>query len=379
MTDVYDVLEVVGQGSMGEVSVVTKKHAATEKIADRVARSNSGHGLQILLAEKPEILPKDNNAINRKYACKTINTVRFKDAEILEFVNEINILRELDHPNIIQLFEVFKKRRKMWIIMELCTGGDLSNRMNAMTEIHVAIVLKQIMQAISYMHNRNVCHRDIKLENILYADSSPDAPVMLIDFGLSNKFTKDTKMNKACGTIYTIAPEIMSGLGYREETDIWSIGCVAFLLLSGDYPFLTHMTDLRDAERVENLKNGRFTFGPIWEERGRSHCGRDFCTGCLKKDPAKRWTAKRALEYIRDVWIPRLEIIDETCSSGVPDTIQEGDDEPATSLASKRPSPSKKRTRMDTEMVKGMEKFVLYGELKKTILMTMAYTMDKSR
>jgi serine/threonine protein kinase len=378
MTDVYDVIKVVGQGSMGEVSIVTKKFAATEKIADRVAKSHTGHDLQSsLISEKPDILPKDNKKTNRQYACKTINTVRFNDAEISEFMNEINILRELDHPNIIQLFEVFKKRRKMWIVMELCTGGDLTKRMNAMTEMNVAIVMKQILQAISYMHNRNVCHRDIKLENILYADSSPDAAVLLIDFGLSNKFTKDTKMEKACGTIYTAAPEIILGLQYREETDIWSIGCVAFILLSGHYPFLTHMSDLANPKRMDDLKNARFTFGSTWQERGRSHFGKDFCAGCLQKDPAKRWTAKEALEYVRDSWIPYLE--DEIYSTGVPGTIQEGQDQLAILPTTQRRRAPKKRIRVNTGMVKGMEKFVLYGELKKTILLTMAYTMDKSR
>jgi serine/threonine protein kinase len=230
------------------------------------------------------------------------------------------------------------------------------------------------------MHNRNVCHRDIKLENILYADSSPDAPVMLIDFGLSNKFTMGEKMRKVCGTIYTAAPEVLLRLGYREESDIWSIGCVAFMLLSGHYPFLKCMTDMEDAERMDDLTNARFTFRLTWEERGRSHFGKDFVRECFKKDPAKRWKAKEALDFVRDRWIPHLESRDKALSSGVPDTIQEGDDDPAITPTSQCPSPIKKHARrMDSGMVTGMQKFVLYGELKKTILMTMAYTMDKSR
>ena len=261
----------------------------------------------------------------RKYACKTINTVRFTDAEILEFINEINILRDLDHPNIIQMLEVFKKKRKMWIIMELCTGGDLTKRIDSMTEMNVAVVMKQIMRAITYMHKRNVCHRDLKLENILYVNSDPDSPIKLIDFGLSNKFTGE-KMNKACGTIYSAAPEVLTGTGYREEADIWSVGCLAFILLSGEYPFLKEMGDLLDDQKMDRLKNAEYSFGYAWQLRGISKLARDFVSRCFKKDPSERWSAKKALSFIRNKWIPYLEDVEmqkAAAKAAVPATIEE--------------------------------------------------------
>ena len=89
-------------------------------------------------------------------------------------------IRDLDHPNIVQLFEVFKVKRKIWLIMELCSGGDLTGRVKDMDEDRAAVVLQQILQAVAYMHTRNVCHRDIKLENIMFEDSSPSAVVKLI-------------------------------------------------------------------------------------------------------------------------------------------------------------------------------------------------------
>lgn len=265
--------------------------------------------------------------------------------------------------------------------MELCTGGDLTKRIETMTEMDVAIVMKQIVRGISYMHSRHVCHRDIKLENILYVDSDPKAQIKLIDFGLSNKFTGE-KMQKACGTIYSAAPEVLTGQGYREETDIWSIGCIAFILLSGDYPFLKEMADLLDDKKMDQLKNAQFTFGYTWQLRGISTFARVFVSRCLQKDPAKRWTAKEALEFVKEKWIPHLESLQKAkVSSGIPDTIQEGTEGMTASSTQEIIAHKKKRsdrTRMDTGMVTGMGKFVLYGELKKTILMTMAYTMDKS-
>lgn len=378
ITDVYDVIDVVGSGSMGEVSIVKKKQDATERILERTGGSQDEE-VQAMVEQVKA--PKTRR---RKYACKTINTVRFTDAEILEFINEINILRDLDHPNVIQMLEVFKKKRRMWIIMELCTGGDLTKRIDTMTEMDVAVVMMQIMRAITYMHKRNVCHRDLKLENILYVNSDPDSPIKLIDFGLSNKFTGE-KMNKACGTIYSAAPEVLTGTGYREEADIWSIGCLAFILLSGEYPFLREMGDLLDDEKMDRLKKAEFSFGYAWQLRGISKCARDFVSNCLQKDPSERWPAKKALAFIKDKWIPHLENVEmqkAAAKCAVPATIEEGKeiangdsstDQPASSNAKKRD-----RTRMDTGMVAGMSRFVLYGELKKTILMTMAHTMDKS-
>lgn len=367
MTDVYDVMANVGSGSMGEVSFVKKKQVASERMAELSA------------SQHDEM--KSQKTKRRKYACKTINTVRFTDAEIKEFMNEISILRDLDHPNIIQMFEVYKKKRKCWIIMELCTGGDLTKRIDEMTEMNVAVVMGQIVRAISYMHSRNVCHRDIKMENILYTDSSPDSSVKLIDFGLSDKFTKGEKMQKACGTIYSAAPEVLTGQGATEYTDIWSIGCLAFIMLSGEYPFLKEMSDLLDGEKMNRLKGAEFTFSYAWQLRGISQYARDFVTRCLQKEPAQRWTAKEALEFTRGKWIPYLESMEKAKESRVvPDTIQEDATCTTTSSTQQANTGKKKRdrTRVNTGMVKGMGKFVLYGELKKTILMTMAHTMDKS-
>ena len=378
MTDVYDVVKTIGSGSMGEVSIVKKKQEASERIAERTSHQRD-EGAQAIVEEAKL---KQSRKTPRKYACKTINTVRFTDAEILEFINEINILRDLDHPNIIQLFEVIKMKRKMWIVMELCTGGDLTKRIETMTEIDVAVVMEQVVRAIAYMHNRNVCHRDLKLENVLWT-SPKENTVKLIDFGLSAKYMKGEKFLRACGTIYSAAPEVLLGRPYSEETDIWSLGCIAFILLSGDYPFLKEMADLMDDKKMDALKNAKLTFGYSWQLRRISNFGRDFVKNCCQKDPHRRWDAKQALEFIKEKWIPHLEIRkkERQLLSGVPGTILEDTEGATSSPLQELAAPDKKRerTRIDTGMVTGMGKFVLYGELKKTILMTMAHTMDKSR
>lgn len=414
VTDVYEILEIVGQGSMGEVTIVQRKvdnievsEAKLKDLTERSLRETDGTAAAALEASKNAPLTCRPNE-KRKYACKTVNTLRMRDNEMREFINEIDILRDLDHPNIVQLFEVYKVKRKMWIITELCSGGDLTSRTKTMTEADVVIVLEQILRAISYMHKRNVCHRDVKLENIMYENPDIDSPIKLIDFGLSNKFTKGEKMLKACGTIYTAAPELLLGTGYTEQTDIWSIGIVTWVLLSKSYPFMKSIEEMKDEAKKEQLSNARYTFGKEWEDRKISKYGKEFVANCLRKHPGARWFASDALEYVEDQWIPYLESLapslldaEETNpaaaqSSSSPsgsDQSQSGNESGAScngnGVYETPPSPkrnplersvasTKKRIKMGSDVIEGMQNFAEHSELKKTILMTMAYTMDKS-
>jgi len=424
VTQMYKLHEIVGHGSMGEVTLATKivesVHSMTASNRARsryyLSKEHNKSSVSISSSSVSDTSQchthRHNNhgmTSTRKFACKTVNTVRMKDREIKEFINEVDILRELDHPNIIQLFEVYKNKRKVWIITELCTGGDLTSRIDTISENDVATIMEQIARAMYYMHKRNVCHRDIKLENIMYANPDADAPIKLIDFGLSNKFKKDEKMKKACGTIYAAAPELFFGEGYTEQADIWSMGVVAFVLLSQQYPFLTDFEDIIDYEKKENFENAIYQYGPQWEERRITSYAKGFCDACLRRQPSERWSAYDALQYIQEQWIPHVEevgTIPEDEESSVDDeekkectnitssgsstagtvttsvTFSERTDSKS-SLSSRKSfrqslSSVRKRTRMDSNLLEGMTKFVLYGELKKTILMTMAYAMDKS-
>mmetsp|Transcript_24292 Transcript_24292/g.50120 ORF Transcript_24292/g.50120 Transcript_24292/m.50120 type:complete len:577 (-) Transcript_24292:498-2228(-) len=402
VTEVYEIMEIVGQGSMGEVAVCRKKLDSSEKVDARtenlVALSEREDDETIKIAAEisatlnAEFHSKPKPHKRRRYACKTLNTMWMKNSDIMEYLNEVNILRDLDHPNIIQLFEVFSVKRKIWLIMELCTGGDLTARSSDMTEADVVIILEQILLAIKYMHKRNVCHRDIKLENILFADDTPSAPIKLIDFGLSNKFTKGQKMLQACGTVYTAAPEMLSGEGCTEQTDVWSIGVIAFIQLSGEYPFLRGSHDMEDEGKKEKLANAQYRFGPEWNERNISTAARDFVAQCFQKCPVDRWSAAEALDFVQHMWIPHLESLEQWDEEPepvkAPPAKEVKFDETPTKIP---PSPKSKREtltrsvgskrsvrRIDSTIIEGMQRYAEYSELKKTILMTMAYTMDKS-
>ena len=204
VTEVYEIMDLIGQGSMGEVACIRKKMDSSEKVDKRTEdlaamSERDDDETTKIAAEISKTMNEQYHAAKRKqvdggadgssaegpkhrrrYACKTINTPWMKQQDIMEYLNEIDILRDLDHPNIIQLYEVFTQKRKIWLVMELCSGGDLTARAETMNEADVVIVLEQILMAIKYMHKRNVMHRDLKLENIMFADESPSAPIKLI-------------------------------------------------------------------------------------------------------------------------------------------------------------------------------------------------------
>lgn len=169
------------------------------------------------------------------YAMKSINLARINKAQLKELRNEIRILRQLDHPNIVRLYETFEDKKAIYLIMELCTGGEVTVK-GLTRESQVVAVLAQLLAAIRYCHERGVVHRDLKLENIIFADDDPKSfDIKLIDFGLSATFSgltsgggsssaRQRKLEQAkrmflttCGTAYYMAPEVVKG-SYSEAS-----------------------------------------------------------------------------------------------------------------------------------------------------------------
>ena len=173
-------------------------------------------------------------------ACKHLSKLNIKNLE--KFRREIEILKKMDHPNIIKLFEVFESDRSIYLIMEECKGGEIFDRIiehiqnkKMYSEKDAANIIQQVMSCIQYCHNHNICHRDLKPENLLYLNkgSEDDNRLKIIDFGLSQE--KDKLVSKV-GTAYYVSPEILKGK-YTELCDIWSAGVILYILLSGDPPF----------------------------------------------------------------------------------------------------------------------------------------------
>ena len=150
------------------------------------------------------------------------------------------------------------------------------------------------------------------MENVLYENHSKQATVRLIDFGLSRTFDRTSTAGDFARTPYTMAPETAaSGSTGRmtDKTDVWAVGVITFIMLSGEFPFIKTNNDLKDSEKMDKLKKAQYEFGITWKGRGITPKAKEFVKGCLHGDPRKRWTAKQALEHLQKTWAPEVDKI----------------------------------------------------------------------
>lgn len=177
------------------------------------------------------------NKVNR--AVKIISKQMLEsEAARNQFIKEVEILKLLDHPNIIRVFEFFEDEWYFYIVMEHCSGGELFDEIlkhKQFTEFEAARIIRQVFSCIAYLHSINVVHRDIKPENLLLEEKDDFFNIKLIDFGIATTGQKDGIVGMI-GTPSYIAPEVITG-SYNEKCDVWSGGVLMYILLSGYPPF----------------------------------------------------------------------------------------------------------------------------------------------
>merc|ERR1719265_1089141 len=159
----------------------------------------------------------------------------------LELVGkEIDIMRRIDHPHVIKLFDIFETSSHIYMVLELVTGGELFDRIverGFFSEQDARAVIRCMLSAVDYLHKENIVHRDLKPENLLCTSRESDVDVKLADFGLSTVFDAQTILSTTCGTPGYVAPEVLMQRGYGKEVDLWSIGVIAYILFCGFPPF----------------------------------------------------------------------------------------------------------------------------------------------
>merc|ERR1719454_1025577 len=140
---------------------------------------------------------------------------------------------------IVRLFEVFEDQRFVHLVLELCIGGELYQRQSQIgvfTEVQAKFLIQQMLCAVSHLHRHFVAHRDLKLENWLFTKQAPELDLRLCDFGLSVVLRPGEKAKDRVGSVYYVAPEVLNG-SYDRRADLWSIGVILFMILSGLPPF----------------------------------------------------------------------------------------------------------------------------------------------
>jgi len=223
---------------------------------------------------------------NKKCAVKVIEKNRLSSEDKTLLRTEISILRIVNHPYIVSLYDVFENNEKVFLVMTL-TEGDLFDALQArnfkLEEKDVKTIVFKILEALIYLRDFGIVHRDLKTENILVRERGNPFDIMLSDFGLSKFSGPQEVMLKKVGTVCYIAPEVLQEKGYSHKVDIWSLGCIMFLMLQGYLPFDAKSEEL---SREYILKKQVDFTKPKWLLISEE--GRDLLKRFLRKKPSER-------------------------------------------------------------------------------------------
>ncbi|KAL4505982.1 hypothetical protein ABPG72_013743 [Tetrahymena utriculariae] len=252
--DVYTFDKVLGEGSFG--------------IVKRAIKKDTGEAFAVKMIKKENLESDDMNALQQ----------------------EVEILTEIDHPNVVKLYEIYEDDAYFYMVLELMTGGELFQRIveaDHFSERQAAETIKPVVDALHYCHALNIAHRDLKPENLLYATKEPGAVIKISDFGLA-RFVGENTMTTMCGTPGYVAPDIILGQGYDKTIDYWSVGVILYIMLCGFPPFYSENND----ELFELIVQGKFEFpSPAWDSI--SNEAKDLIKGLLTVDPKKRFNYEK--------------------------------------------------------------------------------------
>ncbi|CAJ1929743.1 unnamed protein product [Sphenostylis stenocarpa] len=267
------------------------------EVGDEIGRGHFGYTC-VAKVKKGELK-------GQQVAAKVIPKVKMTTAIAIEDVRrEVQILRALTgHKNLVQFYDAYEDHDNVYIVMELCEGGELLDRIlsrgGKYTEEDAKVVLRQILNVVAFCHLQGVVHRDLKPENFLFTSKDENSNLKAIDFGLSDFVKPDERLNDIVGSAYYVAPEVLHR-AYSTEADVWSIGVIAYILLCGSRPFW--------ARTESGIFRAVLKADPSFEEPpwpSLSDEATDFVMRLLNKDPRKRMSAAQALSH---PWIKNKDV-----------------------------------------------------------------------
>ncbi|XP_076880085.1 serine/threonine-protein kinase 33 isoform X2 [Brachyhypopomus gauderio] len=244
----------------------------------------------------------------KKWAIKKVNKEKAGRSGVKLLEREVNILKRVNHAHIIHLEEVYETPKRMYLVLELCEGGELKKLLQKnkrFSEEETRHIISSLAEATVYLHKQDIVHRDLKLENILVKSDHQDddddedtVNIKVTDFGLSVQkggVGSENMLQATCGTPIYMAPEVIKGHEYSQQCDVWSIGVIMYMLLCGDPPFMSSSED----RLFEMIKKGELNFsGPVWDSV--SDAAKKVLRCLLKVDPAHRITAS---ELVHSPWL----------------------------------------------------------------------------
>ena len=223
---------------------------------------------------------------------RAVKAIKKKLVDSSEFFNEIEVLKALDHPNIIKLFDCYQDKSYYYMVEEYCSGGDLFDYIQEekfFTERKAGTIFYQLLSAVNHLHKKKIVHRDLKPENIVLIETkNKDIFIKLIDFGTSITI-KGKNLTQELGTIYYIAPEVFMN-NYNEKADIWSCGIILYTMLCGHPPFCGNKENIIKSK----ILNSKLVF-PSKEFKSVSKEAIEFIKNLLSYNPDERPSAEEAL------------------------------------------------------------------------------------
>ncbi|KAI5938897.1 serine/threonine-protein kinase H2 [Manis javanica] len=242
-----------------------------------------------------KVVRVEQKTTKKPFAIKVMETRVREGREACE--SELTVLKRVSHCYIVRLMEIFEAQDRVYMVLELATGGELFDRLitqGSFTEQDAVRILRMVADGIRYLHALRITHRDLKPENLLFYHPGAESKILITDFGLAHSGNKsgDWTMRTLCGTPEYIAPEIWLRKPYTSAVDMWALGVITYVLLSGVLPF----DDENHTRLYRKILKGKYNYtGEPWPNI--SHLAKDFIDQLLILEASHRMSAGQALDH----------------------------------------------------------------------------------
>eukprot|EP00927_Polykrikos_kofoidii_P022459 TRINITY_DN2094_c1_g1_i1.p1 TRINITY_DN2094_c1_g1~~TRINITY_DN2094_c1_g1_i1.p1 ORF type:complete len:535 (-),score=94.46 TRINITY_DN2094_c1_g1_i1:200-1759(-) len=287
---------------LGRIALTGRYHKEPKRMDEDYEVQNKvlGSGCNGVVREARRI---GDGKKDQYYAVKAFPLADLSCEKRSHLLSEVEIFLTMDHPHVARLVDVYEQKDWLYFVMERMAGGELFAKVSQkmkFPESDAADSCWQMLLAVNYLHEHGIVHRDLKLENFLY-DEKGSNHLKLIDFGFSKIWDPSITMHLSCGTLSYVAPEVLKN-NYTNQCDMWSLGVIAFILLSGYMPFHGPKT-----EQMVAIVSGKYEMKPSrWNRVSKD--AQDFIHAALQVKPDQRLTAKQALDH---PWLAKRNLVSD--------------------------------------------------------------------